>query len=450
MTLAKPVCWPKRHNTRWTVLVLASALFVAPAHALDSATIVVGDGDTISKLFLQAKVPQRQLMSIFHSSKLATQKLDRVRPGMILSLSKAGDGTLQRLQITARSGVHTTFTRVLDPQTSSQTWQINDGALVPKIAAEPAPSLVATPTQSKSVLASASAALSLSESVQTAESLIAQARARIAAANSTPPADVVTSHYSSTASHGAAALAHHSELDNIPAKMQPEQAPSDAEKPAVSNAKLSASERLASSVVHAERLVQTARMITVATARTPVNFALRGMPAKVFDAEQRVEQARAREWLVNFGPANSRSVLRVADRRARSTRNERGRVHKVLASAKDLIGSPYLWGGTTPSGFDCSGFVVYNLNRVGVQVPRTAHQQFNHTRTRPVSRKNLRPGDLVFFYDPENRSRIGHVGIYVGNDQFIHSVKTGIPVKITSMNRAYYRKRFVRGGRVIT
>ena len=116
---------------------------------------------------------------------------------------------------------------------------------------------------------------------------------------------------------------------------------------------------------------------------------LSGMAKKIFEAEHRAHRTRARYELLAMG----RNAIRS---RATHGRVADGRIRKVLHRARQLIGSPYLWGGTTPKGFDCSGFVVYNLNKVGVSVPRTAHQQFNHTRNRPVSRKDLRPGDLVF------------------------------------------------------
>ncbi|WP_353572503.1 NlpC/P60 family protein [Candidatus Albibeggiatoa sp. nov. BB20] len=122
----------------------------------------------------------------------------------------------------------------------------------------------------------------------------------------------------------------------------------------------------------------------------------------------------------------------------------------MIKSAKKYLGYPYVYGGTTPRGFDCSGFVVYNSKKAGISyVPRTAHQQYKHTATTPVSRKNLKPGDLVFFHSRNNRKRIGHVGIYIGDDKFIHARAKGPKdVTITSLNNSYYRKHFVRGGRL--
>ena len=122
----------------------------------------------------------------------------------------------------------------------------------------------------------------------------------------------------------------------------------------------------------------------------------------------------------------------------------------IVETALALRGTPYRWGGSDPSGFDCSGFVSYHMKKVGIRVPRTAAQQFRHTKMAAVSRADLRPGDLVFFWDRKRRNHIGHVGIYLGDNKFIHAVGDNIPVTITRLDKRSYRRRFVRGGRVIS
>lgn len=108
----------------------------------------------------------------------------------------------------------------------------------------------------------------------------------------------------------------------------------------------------------------------------------------------------------------------------------------VVSIARNYIGVPYRWGGTTPSGFDCSGFTQYVFRKAGVSLPRTSAEQ-GRVGTK-VSRSELRAGDLVYFP--------GHIGIYVGNGQFIHSPSPGKSVRIDSLST---RKNFLYGRRVI-
>jgi peptidoglycan DL-endopeptidase CwlO len=102
----------------------------------------------------------------------------------------------------------------------------------------------------------------------------------------------------------------------------------------------------------------------------------------------------------------------------------------VVGIAMQYLGIPYVWGGSTPAGFDCSGFVAYVYAQVGVALPHHAASMYGYGT--PVSQSDLQPGDLVFF------SGLGHVGIYVGGGQYIHSPHTGDVVKISSMARSGY------------
>ena len=116
----------------------------------------------------------------------------------------------------------------------------------------------------------------------------------------------------------------------------------------------------------------------------------------------------------------------------------------VLNYAAHFLGVPYVYGGSTPSGFDCSGFTSYVFKNTVSSIPRVAQAQYDAT-TR-VSRDDLLPGDLVFF--GSSTSSISHVGIYVGNNQFIHAPSTGDVVKYSSLTGSY-ATRYQGAGRVI-
>lgn len=97
--------------------------------------------------------------------------------------------------------------------------------------------------------------------------------------------------------------------------------------------------------------------------------------------------------------------------------------------AKLYIGVPYVWGGTTPDGFDCSGLVQYAYRQIGINISRTTYTQVNDGYY--VAKDSLRKGDLVFF---GNISSPHHVGIYIGNGQIIHAPQTGDVIKISSLS----------------
>jgi peptidoglycan DL-endopeptidase CwlO len=101
----------------------------------------------------------------------------------------------------------------------------------------------------------------------------------------------------------------------------------------------------------------------------------------------------------------------------------------VVGIAMRYLGVPYRWGGASPSGFDCSGFTMYVYAQIGVSLPHYTGSQWNMGS--PVSRGDLQPGDLVFF------NGLGHMGIYVGGNNFIHAPHTGDVVKISSMTGWY-------------
>jgi cell wall-associated NlpC family hydrolase len=113
----------------------------------------------------------------------------------------------------------------------------------------------------------------------------------------------------------------------------------------------------------------------------------------------------------------------------------------VVGVALSQLGTPYVWAGSAPGGFDCSGLVMWAYSQVGVALPHSTYAQYGYGV--PVSRDQLAPGDLVFF------DGLGHVGIYIGGDQFVHAPHTGDVVKISSLNEGWYASTYVGARRIL-
>ena len=120
----------------------------------------------------------------------------------------------------------------------------------------------------------------------------------------------------------------------------------------------------------------------------------------------------------------------------------------LINYAATFLGTPYRSGGAGPNGFDCSGFTYYVCSKFGISLPRGPASQYNALGT-SISKANLKPGDLVFFKNPYAGRSIGHVGIYVGNGQMIHSNKPGGSVRYVTINSGYYATNYVGARRVI-
>ncbi|QST01311.1 C40 family peptidase [Pontibacillus sp. ALD_SL1] len=116
----------------------------------------------------------------------------------------------------------------------------------------------------------------------------------------------------------------------------------------------------------------------------------------------------------------------------------------LLSVAKNHMGVPYVFGGQSPSGFDCSGYTQYVFNKVGISIPRTTGSQA--TVGQAVSKSNMKPGDLVFF-ENTYKAGISHVGIYVGNNKFI-SATSSKGIDIVSLSNPYWGPKFSTARRV--
>jgi cell wall-associated NlpC family hydrolase len=117
----------------------------------------------------------------------------------------------------------------------------------------------------------------------------------------------------------------------------------------------------------------------------------------------------------------------------------------IIATAQKYLETPYVWGGTTTSGFDCSGFTQYVMQQNGISLPRTAEEQF--ASGTPVDKANLKVGDLVFFttYKPG----ASHEGIYMGNGQFIHASSASVKVTISSLDEQFYTEHYIGARRYL-
>jgi len=132
--------------------------------------------------------------------------------------------------------------------------------------------------------------------------------------------------------------------------------------------------------------------------------------------------------------------------------------NELVCYSNTFLGMQYLWGGTTPAisdtsgkylsgGFDCSGFVQYVYKNFGIDLPRTSMDQINKGRS--VTINNLAAGDLVFFTtNPDLPYEVSHVGIFIGNNKFIHSPSSYQVIKISELT-GYYKDNFVIGKRLI-
>ncbi len=124
-------------------------------------------------------------------------------------------------------------------------------------------------------------------------------------------------------------------------------------------------------------------------------------------------------------------------------------IGQVLEVASSQIGVPYRWGGDSPdTGFDCSGYVRWVFEQLGVELPRDSRSQAGVGLA--IDRKDLRPGDLVFYSRRRGSKRVGHVGIYLGDGQFLHSPRRGQPIQVSQAFDNYRQAVFLGARRVLS
>ncbi|MCL6634882.1 MAG: peptidoglycan-binding protein [Peptococcaceae bacterium] len=145
------------------------------------------------------------------------------------------------------------------------------------------------------------------------------------------------------------------------------------------------------------------------------------------------------------GAETLQALTGAAPRQSLASRGQGGdrKAQAIVSYARQFLGVPYVWAGSSPSGFDCSGFTYYVFGQFGIDLPRMANEQFNTG----VRVSKLQPGDLVFFstYEPGP----SHVGIYIGSNSFIHASSGAGNVTITSLSAPFYAERYLGARRVL-
>ncbi|WP_406093480.1 NlpC/P60 family protein [Streptomyces sp. NBC_01013] len=199
-----------------------------------------------------------------------------------------------------------------------------------------------------------------------------------------------------------------------------------------------AGERRATEVRTVQRQVADVAQVRAEAAGQLTELATRQAALKKHKATVRAKLAEARQLLARLSPAERASYdaseggrgSAHADRSAPrgSAQAPNARAAEAVAFAYTALGKPYVWGATGPSSFDCSGLTQAAYRSAGVSLPRTTYTQINAGRR--VSRSELAPGDLVFFY-----SGISHVGLYIGNGQMIHAPRPGAPVRVAPIDQ---------------
>lgn len=176
-------------------------------------------------------------------------------------------------------------------------------------------------------------------------------------------------------------------------------------------------------------------------------------PNLAADSADQLRNASVSQALVETAVSTDRGLLFASDvdqliaaQASGAPEQPDGRVQTLLKRALALLGTPYRWGGNSPDrGFDCSGLVGYVFRTaLGIELPRVSRDMANDGEK--VDRAALTAGDLVFF--SRRGKRVDHVGIYVGNGQFVHAPRKGKDVMVSDLDTGYWSGRFLQARRV--
>jgi cell wall-associated NlpC family hydrolase len=159
-----------------------------------------------------------------------------------------------------------------------------------------------------------------------------------------------------------------------------------------------------------------------------------------------VKDSSRAEYRNRDSVSNNIEVISYGSSRPRDVRTL---VNTIEQNAKSFLGTPYVWAATGPSKFDCSGFTQWVYRDVGINIPRVSRDQARVGSY--ISYENLQKGDMVFFDTKKRRSgKVTHVGIYLGNGNFIHASSSAKKVVVYNFNdKTFYKERFLWGRRVI-
>lgn len=152
--------------------------------------------------------------------------------------------------------------------------------------------------------------------------------------------------------------------------------------------------------------------------------------------------------IVEYTGSSSTAVTSVSRSSTASLSAATGTRQQLIDYAATLLGCKYVYGGSSPSGFDCSGYVKYVFAHFGINLSRTSASQYSNSVR--ISKSELNVGDLVFFSQTSGSSKVGHVGIYVGGGQFIHAASPGKGVRYDSLSDSYYSSHYIGCGRVLS